>query len=126
MCIRDRLGAVNTVQRTTDAVGEIVDVAKEAGSALVNATSEAACSVIEEVGKESKRFVPIAMGAIAVVVLVGLQFFVGYFWKREPKTEMLKAGRNPRSNDVSVKQLDPGPALRDRVDKVYGLSLIHI
>ena len=118
------LGAVNTVQRTTNAVGEIVDVAKEAGSALVNATSEAACSVIEEVGKESKRFVPIVMGAIAVVVLVGLHFFVGYFWRREPKTEMLKAGRNPRSNDASVKQLDPGPALRDRVDKVYGVPLV--
>ena len=118
------LGAVNTVQRTTNAVGEMVDVAKEAGSALVNATSEAACSVIEEVGKESKRFVPIVMGAIAVVVLVGLHFFVGYFWRREPKTEMLKAGRNPRSNDASVKQLDPGPALRDRVDKVYGVPLV--
>ena len=115
------LGAVTTVQRTTDAVGEMVDVTTRAGSALVNVTSEAACSVIEEVGKESKRFVPVMMGAIVVVVLVGLKLLVGYFWEREPKTEMLKAGRNPRSNDASAARREPSVPLRDRVDKVYGV-----
>ena len=113
------LGAVTTVQRTTDAVGEMADVTKEAGSALVNVTSEAACMVIEEIGKEGKRLVPVMMGIVVVVVLVGLKIFVGYFWEKKPKTEMLKAGRNPRSNDMSVRRHELSVPLRDRVDKVY-------
>ena len=63
----------------------LIEVTTEAGGALVNVTKEAACMVIEEVGKESKRLVPIMLGVVTVVILVSLNVLVSYFWKKHPK-----------------------------------------
>ena len=102
MAVAVLIGAVSTVKRSTDAVGEIIEVTAEAGIALVNVTKETAGTVIEEIGKEGKRLVPIAFGIAVVVILVSLHVFVSYFWKKKPKMEMLKAGRDPSSNDMSL------------------------
>ena len=52
------LSAVTTVNRGTDAVGELVDHTREAASSLVNVTKEAAATVVEEIGEESKGLFP--------------------------------------------------------------------
>ena len=96
---------------------------REAASCLVNVIKESAATVIETIGEESKTLVPGALGVIAVLVLVALKVLVDYFWKKQAKQEMLKAGRNPRSNDAAialVKELNV-PSIRDRVDIRYGM-----
>ena len=49
------LGAVSTIKRSNDAVGEIIDVTTEAGIALVNVTKEATGMVIEGTGHRDCR-----------------------------------------------------------------------
>ena len=116
------LGAISTVKRSTDAVGGIIEVTAEASTGIINVTREAAEAVIEEIGKEGKRLVPIAFGIAVVVILVSLNVFVTYFWRKKPKVEMLKAGRNPSSNDMSLVAASLAP---DRVDKIYGMPLLR-
>ena len=116
------LGAISTVKRSTDAVGDIIEVTAEASTGIINVTREAAEAVIEEIGKEGKRLVPIAFGTAVVVILVSLNVFVTYFWRKKPKVEMLKAGKNPSSNDMSLVVASLAP---DRVDKIYGMPLLR-
>ena len=74
-------------------------------------------------GKKATRLVLGALGVIAVLVQVALKVLVDYFWKKQAKQEMLKAGRNPRSNDAAIAQVKElnVPSIRDRVDIRYGM-----
>ena len=116
------IGAISTVKRSTDAVSGIIEVSAEASMGIINVTKEAAETVIEEIGKEGKRLVPIAFGIAVVVILVSLNVFVTYFWKKKPKVEMLKAGKNPSSNDMSSVVASSAPY---RVDKIFGMPLLR-
>ena len=116
------IGAISTVKRSTDAVSGIIEVTAEASMGIINVTKEASETVIEEIGKEGKRLVPIAFGIAVVVILVSLNVFVTYFWKKKPKVEMLKAGKNPSSNDMSSVVASLAP---DRVDKIFGMPLLR-
>ena len=63
-------GGLLTITRGTDAVGEVIESTAGAADKILNITAEAASSVIEEVGKESKTFVPVFLGVLAVLVLL--------------------------------------------------------